>query len=149
MTTEADRFPVLHDGLLRDVPGTMRRLDDKHQYRETATVWTLHLRIKPATVEAVQATADRIMATGAECLTGDYIGGDSFAEWCEVYDGQPWYADYGRALHVFYTAPDLGTAQATGAILGTFAGIAEATDACISTGGDWAEQAECFGLVTA
>lgn len=150
------RFPVERIGYLAEQYGQNVSLPDEHHTCDTATIWTLHLRISPtvlatsldeeqplATVEEVQVAADRIMATGAEVLTGDYIGGDSFGEWCEVFDGSR-FADSGRALHVYFHAANLAAACRTGAILAAFAGIADASDACISAGGDWAEQAECF-----
>lgn len=113
----------------------------------TTTTWTLHLRVK--TAGAVQRTIDRILRSGAEVLTGDYCGGDSFAEWCEPFANAAWYAEHGHAVHIYYTAPDLTNAKRIGVELARIVGITEAVNATISTAGDWAEQAEIFEKVGA
>lgn len=137
-------FPVEHPAPTEDV----NRLPQTEHHTDTATTWTLHLRLH-GDADLVRTTAEQLLATGAEALTGDYLGGDSFAEWCEPYDAWDWYAEHGRALHAYFTAPNLERAVIAGEALATSVGITSATDACISTAGDWAEQAECFTTVPA
>jgi hypothetical protein len=125
----------------------------------TATIWTLHFRVDPpATVEAL---ADLLLSTGAEFLTGEYIGGDSFREWCEEYeegvnmmgdfDRAEFSRSYGRALHLDIGADDLPTAIARARVL-IMSAIGRGADeryqdshyVTLSTGGDWAEQSEVW-----
>src|SRR4051794_16530004 len=92
---------------------------------DTAQFWTLHLRVDPAKVDA---TIEHIMRSGAEILTGDYCGGDSFAEWCEPMEGSDWYAAHGAAAHVYFSAPTPESASERGRALATLVGIDSAVN---------------------
>lgn len=139
MTTHHERFPVRspeHD--------TVTQTEDQDDLY-TATQWTLHLRVP--TPFDVKPTIARVMKTGAECLMGGFLGGDSFAEWCEPYGAQDWYFEHGVAVHIYFVAHDLERAKRTGKALAAAAGLHSAVDAVISTAGDWAEQAEILHVI--
>lgn len=93
-----DRFPVC----------TFDTLDpeyvEDHNDLYTATQWTMHLKV-PTNI-SVQDFALKVILTGAEMLTGDYIGGDSFREW-----GKKSIEEDDRAIHMYLAAPTLATAQ--------------------------------------
>lgn len=133
----------------------------QHTDLHTATLWTLHLEV-PASI-TVQRAVLAVLTTGAEVLTGDYCGGDSFLEWCEsMDDGHPDSQAYrhqrGRALHVYFTSPTLDRARLAareilysavrmhrhldgGEVLETWL---QAQHAGITTAGDWSEYAEIW-----
>lgn len=72
------------------------RDDDLHDAR----YWALHL---PATdLDNVRALADRFLRTGAENLTGDWCGGDSYSTWgeaCVDPDDSPHLAVYYKSTY--------------------------------------------------
>lgn len=152
MPSDAERFPVQVKP-----PTAEPTADDPNRYNldiysydqdqhdlYTATFWTLHLRQVPG---QEQVTMNRLLQSGAEALTGEYVGGDSFAEWAEVYDeSNPYHCDSGTALHVYYTAAERESAIRTGRALTAIVGINTAVDATVSTAGDWAVQVEILDV---
>lgn len=137
---------------------TSHQRDQIHCDLFTATLWTIHMRIDPPTT--VEDAAAAVMATGVEYLTGEYVGGDSFKEWCERYETEPNVYDdgfdraafsrsMGRALHVDITAPNREVAiQRTVDLMyyvrkrdvKAFDRLISNDHVALSTGGDWAEQ---------
>lgn len=97
----------------------------------TAQHWTLHLH-----TDMPNMLAADFRATGAEVLTGDFVGGDSFRQWCETSDD----GDNDQALHVYFTASTLEQAVRTAEALCAAVGITSPTAVALSTAGDWAEQ---------
>lgn len=134
--TDDERFPVRSH--------RQYEVDDSEDESclHTATKWCLHVRVP--TPFDVMPTIARVMASGAEALTGEYIGGDSFAEWAEPFGARPWYLPEGAAVHLYYISHGLERAVRAGHALAQIAGVDSAYDATISTAYDWAIQAECF-----
>lgn len=113
---------------------------DGHDDLHTARYWTMHLRVPDG--ETPVTVAQRVLWTGAECLTGDYVGGDSFVQWCESRrDDEP------AALHVYLQAPTLADAQAAVRAMSARIGVDYllGMNVALSTGRDWAEQAPVWG----
>lgn len=150
MITEQDRMPISTydtvDPVYVDEDAGLRRDENRE-----ARYFTLHLRCADD-LESVQFVADVLLGTGAEVLTGDYTGGDSFHEWCEPYDrekgeenGQP-----GRALHVYLDAGNTEAAiTASQELCRRLAarGMTQYLDSVnvtLSLAEDWAEQDEVW-----
>lgn len=140
--THHDRFPLRST---KHFAGTV--IDAQHTHLDTSTLWTVHLR-GPENLSALNSLAMRALAQPLDFMTGEFVGGDSFAEWAEPYNdavatdmNQP-----GRALHMEFTAPDLDTAKANARILTSLLGetYRNARNVTLSTAGDWAEQAEIW-----
>jgi hypothetical protein len=134
----------------------------EHTDLDTATLWTLHLEI-PSGVDPL-AAAKAVLSTGAEVLTGEYCGGDSFLEWCESMDddrfpdSQAYRASRGRALHLHFRAPDVYNARVIADTIlrftvrrhpDTYDSWLQPEHAGITTAGDWAEYAEIWPFGTA
>jgi hypothetical protein len=122
----------------------------------TAEAWTLHLRIDSPVpsddyddvpLGAVDLLYTLITLTGCEALTGHYCGGDSFHQWAEVYEPESEDPGHmGRALHVYFDAPNLERARivAQGICTALEGVYLDARWVCMSASGDWAEQAEVW-----
>lgn len=106
-------------------------LSDADRDLYTAQHWTLHLR-----TVVPELLAAELRSSGAEVLTGDFVGGDSFRQWCEKPEG---YEDL--VLHVYFRAGTLEQATSTAEALCASVGILDPKDAALSTALDWAEQA--------
>lgn len=111
----------------------------------TATLWMLHLRF-PAAPLRYDTRLKTILALGFECITEEFIGGDSFFAWAEPAAGE----EFDRALHLEFVAPTLEAAlRAARAMCERMAeaGYVEylsPKNVTLSTAGDWAEQAEVW-----
>ncbi|MEO6156507.1 MAG: hypothetical protein ABIQ39_02635 [Ilumatobacteraceae bacterium] len=165
IANDAARFPLQsverREGIWPDRAYYDYRVKDASLgYRDhdiyTAEVWTLHLRIdSPVTGDdyadvplgAVALLNTLISLTGCEALTGHYCGGDSFHQWAEVYENEEDDPGHmGRALHVYFEAPNLDRARAVAqGICTALSGVyLDPHWVCLSTAGDWAEQAEVW-----
>lgn len=124
MTTHRERFPFEVGENPEPLPQVQHDLD-------TATMWTLHMAVKPDTVAG---TAVAVLGLPSERLTGYALGGDSWAQWAE-----PWPSlseDEDMALHVYFVSRGddaLDTAR-------EFVAAAGVLDWTVSTAGDWAMQ---------
>lgn len=104
--------------------------DDLHEAR----FWTLHLCVPVA--QTPGELAEAVLRTGAESLTGDYVGGDSFTAWCEGYPHVP---DDDQALHVYFRANGYDAATAVARALVDRLGF-PSHEYALSTARDWAIQ---------
>ena len=146
--TQKERFPVRSTDEDYEAPW---RDNEREHDRYSAQNWCLHLRVE--TPEDVEPLAQKILHSGAEYLTGVYIGGDSFRQWAEPYKPGDPVDGNGVALHIYYTAPAFPNARIRGGALAKIAyadqfnnftamkaGIAQLC--CVSVAIDWAESAE-------
>lgn len=154
-------FSVVSLGDLRlDYPQREGQLPPPHDDLDGATIWTLHLRVPLADPDPDFSNLElgddtnvlrllRSILTNpsiAPMLTGDAVGGDSFRQWCEVYNEECYGVEDGRALHVYYYAPSRASASHTGALIAAHAGSywTNPHHVTSSTGGDWAMQQEVW-----
>lgn len=117
----------------RTDPRWYENQDHQHDVT-TATVWVLHLHVRPEDKDAVLER----MALHA-CPTGEYTYGDSWRQWMETSEG-----DDDVRLGIYINAPTDSAARLadTLALNAAFASRNPniATDYALSTAGDFAEQ---------